>query len=109
MFLLSSKNSWLSVVISIWKKFLKNLTGLFLIFLFRERREIALEALKLLRQFPNTSLCEAEFSTLTTIKNKNRSSLKNMNMCARIVFSNAETLQAGGERNTTTAELLNFE
>ena len=40
--------------------------------------------------FPNTYLCETAFSALTTIKNKNRSCLKSVDMCMRIAMSNVE-------------------
>ena len=62
----------------------------FWIFLCKEGTAISKEALKLLCQFPNTYLCETAFSALTTIKNKNRSCLKEVDMCMRTALSNVE-------------------
>ena len=51
---------------------------------------IAKEALKLLCQFPNIYLYETAFSVLITIKNKNRSCLKSVDMCMRNALSNEQ-------------------
>ena len=70
--------------------FEKNGKEYFWIFLCKEGTAIAKEALKLLCQFPNTYLCETAFSVLTTIKNKNRSCLKSVDMCMRNALSNEQ-------------------
>ena len=55
-----------------------------------EGTAIAKEALKLLCQFSNSYLCEVAFSALATIKNKNRSCFKNVDMCMRMTLNNVE-------------------
>ena len=70
--------------------FEKNGKENFWIFLCKKGTAIAKEALKLLCQFPNTNLCKTAFSVLTTIKNKNRSCLKSVDMCMRNVLSNEQ-------------------
>ena len=70
--------------------FEKNGKEYFWIFLCKEGTAIAKDALKLLCQYPNTYLRETAFSSLTTIKNKNRSGLKSVDMCMRIALSNVE-------------------
>jgi len=70
--------------------FEKNGKEYFLIFLCKEGTAIAKEVLKFCVNFPNTYLCETAFSALTTIKNKNRSCLKSVNMCMKSALSNVE-------------------
>ena len=70
----------------IFKKMGRNIFGFFC----AEGTAIAKEALKLLCQFPNTYLCETAFFVLTTIKNKNRSYLKSVDMCMRNALSNEQ-------------------
>ena len=70
--------------------FEKNGKEYFWIFLCKEGAAIAMKALKLLCQFPNTYLSETAFSVLTTIKNKNTSCLKSVDMCMRNALSNEQ-------------------
>ena len=70
--------------------FEKNRKEYFWIFLCKEGTAIAKESLKLLSQFSNTYLCETAFSVLTTIKNKNRSCLKSVDICMRNALSNKQ-------------------
>ena len=54
----------------------------------KEGTAIAKEALNpILCKFSNTYLCEATFSALATIKNKNGSWLKNVDMCMRMALN----------------------
>ena len=76
--------------INLQEIFEKNGKECFWIFLCKVGTAIAKEALKLLRQFPNTYLCETAFFVLTTIKNKNRSYLKSVDMCMRNPLSNEQ-------------------
>ena len=76
--------------INLEKIFEKNGKEYFWIFLCKEGTAIAKEALKLLCQFPNTYLWEKAFSVLTTIKNKNRSCFKSVDMCMRNALSNEQ-------------------
>ena len=74
----------------------------------KEGTAIAMESLKLLCEFPNTYLCEAAFSALATIKNKNRSCLKNVDMCMRMALSNVEPRFKKIVKEMQEQESLNF-
>ena len=91
-FTLSEQEELLDICndINLEEIFEKNGKEYFWIFLCKEETAIEKEALKLLCQFPNNCLCETAFSVLTTIKNKNRSCLKSVNMCMRNSLSNEQ-------------------
>ena len=91
-FTLSEQEELLNICndINLEEIFEKNGKEYFWIFLCKEGTAIAKEALKLLCQFPNTYLCETAFSVLITIKNKNRSCLKSVDMCMRNALSNEQ-------------------
>ena len=84
LFTLSKQEELLDICndINLEEIFKKNGKEYFWIFLCKEGTAIAKEVLKLLCQFPNTYLCETAFSVLTTIKNKQRSCLKSLDMCS---------------------------
>ena len=88
-FTLSEQEELLDIFndINLEEIFEKNGKEYFWIFLCKEGTAIAKEVLS---QFPNTYLCETAFSVLTTIKNKNRSCLKSVDMCMRNALSNEQ-------------------
>ena len=89
-FTLSEKEELLDICndINLEEVFEKNGKEYFWIFLCKEGTAIAMVALKFLCQFLDTYLCETAFSVLTTIKNKNRSCLKSVDICMRNAPSN---------------------